>query len=233
MSQFLIITGGSRGIGEKTIACFLDQGWSVINISRSSCHLPGVINVNIDLSSAKNIAIHTESLQAAIQHATTIALVHNAAFYQIDSVDTLSLTDLQRALETNLISCVALNQIIIPFMTAGSSIIYIGSTLSEIGVPGRASYIISKHALVGLMRATCQDLADKLITTCCICPGFVDTHMLRDVVDETSIKQLVNSRVLGKRLIAPAEIADIVYFCATHPVINGEVIHANLGQVMS
>ena len=62
------------------------------------------------------------------------------------------------------------------------SIIYIGSTLSEKGVANSCSYVTSKHAVVGLMRSTTQDLVGKGIHTACICPGFTDTEMLKNHV---------------------------------------------------
>ena|SRR3990167_9827243 len=231
MSNYLIITGGSRGIGEKTIACFIQNGWQAINISRKPCDLPQVINISIDLSSSANVQKNAEKLQACIKEKGIISLVHNAAFYKRDSLDSLSLLDLQHTLETNVISPIALNQIFIPYMKPGSSIIYIGSTLSEKAVPGSASYVISKHALIGLMRTTCQDLIGKDIRTCCICPGLVDTTILRETMDESTINMLIDSKIIGKRLIEPQEIADVIHFCATSTVMNGSTIHANLGHI--
>jgi 3-oxoacyl-[acyl-carrier protein] reductase len=118
-------------------------------------------------------------------------------------------------------------------MNTRSSIIYVGSTLSEMAVAGRAAYVVSKHALVGMMRVTCQDLQGKGITTCCVCPGFVNTAMLTDQVERSVLDEVIKAKVTAGRLIDPAEIADLIYFCAEHPVINGSVLHANLGQISS
>jgi NAD(P)-dependent dehydrogenase (short-subunit alcohol dehydrogenase family) len=51
---------------------------------------------------------------------------------------------------------------------------FVGSTLSEKAVANTASYVTAKHAMVGLMRATCQDLAVAAapVHTAAICPGF-------------------------------------------------------------
>ena len=117
-------------------------------------------------------------------------------------------------------------------MGPGSSIIYIGSTLGEKGVPGAHSYVVSKHAIVGMMRATCQDLIGSGIHTACICPGFTDTEMLRTHVGEDeAILTSIAENCTFNRLIAPHEISSVVGFAASNPVINGAVIHANLGQV--
>ena len=83
------------------------------------------------------------------------------------------------------------------------------------------------------MRATTQDLASKGIISCCICPGLVETDMVRENMDEQTVRSIIESSVLGKRLIRPEEMADAIYFCGTNPLFNGSVLHANLGQQMS
>lgn len=231
MAKYLIITGGSRGIGKTTIACFQQHGWKAINISRSPCSIANVIDVNIDLSLTKKIANYSSQLQELVNEATQICLVHNAAFYKRDSIGSLSLDDLETTLQTNVVASIALNKIFLPTMSSGSSIIYIGSTLAVKAVPGSASYIISKHATVGLMKATCQDLIGKNIHTCCICPGLVDTQLLKETMDTETLDYLLSHVVIGKRLIDPEEIANVIHFCSSNSVINGVVLQANLGQV--
>jgi len=124
----------------------------------------------------------------------------------------------------------SLNRYCIPHMRSGSAIVYVGSTLSEKAVPDTFTYVVTKHALVGMMRATCQDLAGTGIHTVCVCPGFTDTDMLREHVPAEAI-QSVRAISAFDRLVDPAEIAETILWTAGHPVINGSVIHANLGQV--
>ena len=231
MKNYLVITGGSKGIGEKTVEYFMQQGWEAINLSRTPCQLTNVKNITVDLSSLDDIAKQENVLHETLKDARAICLVHNAGYYKRDSINNPSVENLQLTLSVNVVAPVALNKIIIPLMKHGSSIIYIGSTLSEKAVPNGASYVVSKHAVVGLMRATCQDLAEKAIRSVCVCPGFVDTDMVKANFDEKGLQQLVATKVLAKRLIEPAEIASVIHFAAISPVLNGIVIHANLGQV--
>ncbi|MDP7389608.1 MAG: SDR family oxidoreductase, partial [Pseudomonadales bacterium] len=112
----------------------------------------------------------------------------------------------------------------------GSSVLYVGSTLSEKAVPGLASYVTSKHAVAGLMRATCQDLAGTGVHTVCINPGFTNTEMLRDHVPADVMPQIAVMSAF-ERLIEPEEIAQALLFAAHNPVLNGAVINANLGQI--
>ena len=134
-------------------------------------------------------------------------------------------------MQVNLIAPVQLNRLVLPLMERGSAILYVGSTLSVKAVANTCSYSTSKHALVGLMRATCQDLAGSGIHTACVCPGFTETDMLRELAghDAAVLDSLAQNVTMG-RLIDPVEIAETLYFCARQPVINGATVQANLGQ---
>mmetsp|Transcript_34488 Transcript_34488/g.63897 ORF Transcript_34488/g.63897 Transcript_34488/m.63897 type:complete len:119 (-) Transcript_34488:226-582(-) len=115
-------------------------------------------------------------------------------------------------------------------MTRGSSIIFVGSTLSEKAVSGALTYSTSKHALVGLMRATTQDLFGSGIHCVMVCPGFTDTPMLRKHLSDPEVLSAIASNNSFNRLVEPSEIASVVTDASLSPVLNGAIIHANLGQ---
>jgi NAD(P)-dependent dehydrogenase (short-subunit alcohol dehydrogenase family) len=228
--QCLVITGASSGIGLATAATFVEAGYHVINLSRKPCDLDGVVNVPCDLAECDSWDSITQPLLTGINGAKELSLVHNAAHLAHDTVQDAQPADLRRTYEINLIAPTILNRILLPSMGAGSSILYIGSTLGEKAVPGSFSYVTSKHASVGMMRSTCQDLAGTGIHTACINPGFTDTQMLRDHIPEDVLPDIAGMSTFG-RLIDPAEIGKTVLFAAQSPVINGSVIDANLGQI--
>ncbi len=87
-----------------------------------------------------------------------------------DRCDTTEDADLLRVLSVNVMGINALNRTLLSLMPKGSSVLYVGSTLSEKAVAGAYSYIVSKHAQLGMMRATCQDLMGREIHTALICP---------------------------------------------------------------
>jgi 3-oxoacyl-[acyl-carrier protein] reductase len=234
MRKILIITGASRGIGLATAQLFLNNGFRVINLSRSRSPLADIENIDADLSSDSWDKTVTSQLLPMLVGAEHIVLVHNAGAIIKDSLPTLDIDAFKRVLNINVVAPALLSHLLLPYLRAGSSIIYVGSTLGEIGVPNSCAYVTSKHALIGLMRSTCQDLAGTGIHTACVCPGFTDTEMLRAHVGHSEeILQSLSERITQKRLIQPEEIANTIYFCAHNPVINGAVLHANLGQVGS
>jgi NAD(P)-dependent dehydrogenase (short-subunit alcohol dehydrogenase family) len=227
----LIITGASKGIGFQVAKMAAEKSYRVINISRSDAAHASIENHNIDLAApdaADKFALLVEELQIDGH----ITLIHNAAELKSDSAANTATSDFRHTLELNVVAPHILNQILIPKMTPGSGIIYVGSTLSEKAVANTYSYVVSKHALIGMMRSTCQDLANTGIHTACVCPGFTDTEMLRAHVGEDAeiIESLSTLSTFG-RLVTPEEIANTIVFAAENPVINGAVIHANLGQV--
>lgn len=234
MTNYAVITGASQGIGKATAEFFLANNWKVINLSRKNCELPQVSNINVDLS-AVNWQMQTkEKLLGLFSEPARICLVHNAAAYYKDNIYNLDLAKFRNMLEINLVTPLQLNQLLLRYMLPESSIIYIGSTLSSKAIPETASYIISKHAMVGMMRATCQDLKHPQIHTCCICPGFTETEMVREhLKNDAVLHAALKKRVYANRLIEPKEIASLIFYSANNPVVNGSVMHANLGQIDS
>lgn len=228
--NLLLVTGASAGIGTSTAEAFLEAGYAVVNLSRRPCPVAGVTHVRCDLSRPDFLLDIAEALAPPLASADRIALVHNASRLVNDTALATPSDALRAVLETNVVAANTLNAHVLPHMGEGSSILYVGSTLSEKAVPGSFSYVISKHAIVGMMRATCQDLAGTGVHTACVCPGFTDTEMLREHVPADAMASVSAMSAFG-RLIEPAEIAGTLLFAAENPVLNGAVLHANLGQV--
>lgn len=226
----LVITGASSGIGLATARAFIETGYEVINLSRSACNVDGVTNIACDLADPNVLPDIEAKLNAGIAGAETLCLVHNAARLAHDCVAEVSPEELRSVYEINLIAPAVLNRMLLPSMSPGSSILYVGSTLGEKAVSGSFSYVTSKHAVIGMMRATCQDLAGSGVHTACINPGFTDTEMLRDHIPADVMPEIAQMSAYG-RLIEPSEIARTLLFAAQTPVINGSVMNANLGQI--
>jgi NAD(P)-dependent dehydrogenase (short-subunit alcohol dehydrogenase family) len=149
-----------------------------------------------------------------------------------DNIESIEADSFRNILEINLISPVILNTLLIPLMNKGSSIVYVGSSLATKAVAQMTSYVTTKHAMVGLMKSTTKDLDGKFIHSACVCPGSTNTEMLRDYVggSEEALAGLAQD-TSEKRLIEPSEIASAILFCAQNPVVNGTILHTNLGAI--
>jgi NAD(P)-dependent dehydrogenase (short-subunit alcohol dehydrogenase family) len=230
--RLAVVTGASAGIGAATAAAFLADGWRVTSVSRRPCPVPRADSLACDLADPAAVDEAAAALAEAAAAAERVVLVHNASLLRHDAADGTDPEDFARVLQVNLGAPNALNRAILPRLGAGSAVVYVGSTLSEKAVPGAHSYVVTKHAAVGMMRATCQDLAGRGVHTACVCPGFTDTEMLGEHLG-TDAETRAAAAYLSAfgRLIEPAEIAETIVWAATHPVVNGAVIHANLGQL--
>ena len=228
--KLAIVSGASAGIGLATAERFLESGYRVANLSRRRCPLSGIVDLRCDLSDPHFPDAIGPQLTPHLEQASQAVLVHNASRLANDTADDTSSDDLRAVLEVNVVGINSLNRLVIPHLGDGSCILFVASTLAEKAVPGSYSYVVTKHAQVGMMRALCQDLAGTGIHTACICPGFTDTEMLRAHVPPEAM-DAVRGMSAFNRLIDPGEIAQALLWAATTPVINGSVIHANLGQI--
>ncbi|MFK7885291.1 MAG: SDR family NAD(P)-dependent oxidoreductase [Gammaproteobacteria bacterium] len=230
MRKKLLISGASSGIGLATAEHFIEHGYSVMNLSRRPSPLDAVQNVRCDFLASNVDDILTSKVAPWLADATKLVVVHNAARLRSDTVENTDSDALRDVLEINIVAANRINRCALPGMPPGSSVVYVGSTLSEKAVANSFSYVTSKHAVVGMMRATCQDLVGRNIHTLCVCPGFTDTQMLREHVPEEFMPTLGQMSAFG-RLIEPTEIARTIYWSSGNPVLNGAVLHANLGQI--
>ena len=232
LDKHLIITGASSGIGYATAKLFQEDGYQVINLSRSKINLKNATHLTADLSKRDWSNEVSKKLSLILTDSSEISLIHNASMMQSDNVENIDINNLRDIYEVNLVAPAILNKIIIPYMKNGSSILYVGSTLSEKAVPQMSSYVTSKHGMIGLMRSTCQDLFGRYIHTACICPGATETEMLQEYVQGNQEALDMMAQTLSEnRLISSEEIAKTLFFCAKNSVINGSVIHANLGII--
>ncbi len=229
--QTAIITGASVGIGRATAARFVADGFRVYNLSRRECPEAGVTNLACDLSQDAEIEACCQALAEAVAASDSVTLIHNASQMRKDSTQSCSSDNLREVLETNVVAISSINQHLLSRLPASSSLLYVGSTLSEKAVAGSFSYVLSKHAQLGMMRASCQDLMGRGIHTALICPGFTDTEMLRTHLgNDSEVIDSIAGMNSFQRLVDPAEIAELLHWAHHNPVINGAVLHANLGQ---
>src|SRR5438270_903113 len=123
--------------------------------------------------------------------------------------------------EVHVIGAVHASQAVLPGMLAGGfgRIINVASTAGLKGYPYVTAYCAAKHALVGLTRALAAETAKRGITVNAVCPGYTDTAMMRESIEQVAAKTgRARADVRGEyerdtpigRLIRPQEVAAAV-----------------------
>jgi NAD(P)-dependent dehydrogenase (short-subunit alcohol dehydrogenase family) len=250
-----VVTGAGRGIGRSIALALAEAGADVAITARSAPELERLQNeiAALGRKSASTVCDVTDPEQ--VQHmASTLLeqlggidiLVNNAgnagSHKFLDHPDELW----HRMLAINLTSVYYVTKAFVPQMIEqrAGRIITIASIAARMGDRYIAAYTASKHGVLGLTRALAAELLPYTITVNAICPGYVDTPMTDDsvnnIVARTGMSAEKARAILAKtspqnRLIQPEEVADLAVFLAQDGSkgITGQGINIDGGGVMS
>jgi 3-oxoacyl-[acyl-carrier protein] reductase len=245
-----IVTGGSSGIGLAAVERLLAEGWRVALFSQQAArvaeaqeHLAGrygagrVFASTVDLREAAAVSAFVEETRE--RFGGIDALICNAAFSPKRPsggrapLAEIPLEEWNDVIAVNLTGTWLCCRAVLPGMAVrgGGRIVLIGSIAGR-GVPriASASYVATKSALVGLMRAILSEYSGRGITANTICPGRIVTEMTGDPSSPTN--QATLARIPIGRLGRPEDIARTVSFLVAPEAdfINGAVIDVNGGE---
>jgi 3-oxoacyl-[acyl-carrier protein] reductase len=185
-----IVTGASRGIGRAIAFAFADEGARVGLIARSEDGLRataaeiarrrGVAAYAVaDVADSAAVAAAAQTLRGSLGPADI--LVNNAG--NVDRRPTREVDDAawRRVLSVNLDGTFYVTREFLDDLTSRSGrIINISSIAGRQGTPELAAYNAAKHGVIGLTRSLAEELRSAKVPVNAICPGSVDTEMLRE-----------------------------------------------------
>jgi 3alpha(or 20beta)-hydroxysteroid dehydrogenase len=127
------------------------------------------------------------------------------------------LESFRRTLDVNLVGSFLGIKSVAPSMgrAGGGSIVNISSISGLGGYGGGGAYSAAKWAVRGLTRSAAADLAPLGIRVNCVCPGIVDTEMIRSRAPIEQVLERNRSRLLLGRLAQPEDVAGVVLFLAS------------------
>jgi NAD(P)-dependent dehydrogenase (short-subunit alcohol dehydrogenase family) len=120
----------------------------------------------------------------------------------------------------NLKGCFLVAKYAVPHMIErGGAIVIVGSVQSMTAISNSIAYVASKHGLLGLTRAMSLDYAHRGVRVNCVCPGAIDTPMLRWAAglsdDPEKVIQTCNRMHPVGRIGKPEEVADAIAYLAS------------------
>lgn len=215
-----IVTGSASGIGAATSARFRAEGATVVGMDAT----PSGDDVVVDVRDEAEVA--TAVAAVVRDHGRIDVLVHAAGVAGGGPVHLLDAQEWDRVIDINLKGTFLVNKYVIAQMVDQApdaigqrgSIINIASIEGVEGTEGGSAYNASKGGVIILTKNLALDYGRRKIRANTICPGFIDTPLMKDVFDmdgmEAPRRSFVETHALG-RIGRPEEIAAAALFLAS------------------
>lgn len=234
--KVVVITGAASGIGYHMGRVFLEEGASVVF---SDKHEQQVIDVAKQLrqNGYRCIGVHCDVTneqqieqlikQTMDTYGRVDVLVNNAGYQHIDKIEELPTETFSHMLQVMLTGSFITTKNVFPVMKKQQfgRIINMSSINGIVGFAGKSAYNSAKHGLIGLTKVAALEGATDGITVNAICPGYVDTPLVRNQLEdlatsrnvplETVLEDVLYPLVPQKRLLDVEEIADYALFLAS------------------
>lgn len=241
LGKKVVITGAAKGIGKATVDAFYKIGAVVFALDRDREALktlkdsfPDIYTFSVDVSQEKEVK---QTFQAISQVTTHIdILINNAGIQRYGSVTDTTVEMWDEVMNVNLKSAFLCAQQAIPQMNGGKSgvIINVSSVQAFITQQKVAAYTTSKTALLGLTRSIAVDYAPG-IRCMAVCPGTVDTPMLRESIrlspdPEAVLRECEQMHLTGK-IGTPEQVASLILFLTTESAafMTGQAVRIDGG----
>jgi 3-hydroxy acid dehydrogenase / malonic semialdehyde reductase len=239
----ILITGATSGFGEATARRFASEGWRVIITGRRRDRLEVLkrelegLHGTIESGTVVHALRFDVRDNAAVEQAIATlpedwrdidVLVNNAGLaVGMDPIQSGSLDDWDRMLDTNVKGLLHVSRAVIPGMIARKRghIVNIGSTAGKEVYPKGNVYCASKFAVDALTKAMRQDLLEHGIKVTQIAPGLAETEF--SLVRFNGDERLAKVPYHGMVPLKGEDIANLVWFAATlpaHVCINDLVV---------
>lgn len=220
MAKKVLITGGSRGIGQATAELLIQSGYQVL--APGSRELDVSNQESVDKFFAENFT----------EDSSLYALICNAGVYHSAPLMEHSLEEWQKVIDVNLTGAFRLCKKSLPYLQAqqGAHIVMVSSVSAE-GEIYTPAYSASKAGMIGLMKSLTWELGKFGINVNAVAPGWVRTDMAQTILNTPEQEKNNLGANVQNRWIEPSEIAHLIQYLISPSAraITGETITISAG----
>jgi len=234
----VIVTGGSRGIGEAIVAAFAGAGAKVAAIARDAGRMAETAKriggeiLPFACDVADEAQVNDVFGRIAKELGGIDVVVNNAGITRDGLVMSMKADDWDQVLATNLRSAFLCSKAALRPMIRQRKgrIINVTSVIGLTGNAGQANYAASKAGIIGFTKSLAREVASRDITVNAIAPGMIDTDMTRELPEQARVA-IIGQIPMG-RLGSAADVAGIALFLAgpAAAYVTGETIRVDGGM---
>ena len=228
----VLVTGATRGIG-KAIFDELSKFCDVYATARNEENLK---SLNAKGYCACDLGVHSDLTKLCnyVKENKFDIIVNNAGEYIYGGIDEMTDEQISSIYNVNLLSPVKIISSAVPFMKNNKwgRIINIGSISGVMGEAHASLYSSTKSGLIGLTKALALELAEYNITVNTINPGWVDTELGNNSVEDSDFsKEEFIDCIPQRRFVKPSEVAGLVKYIISEDAkgITGQSINLCAG----
>ncbi|MEL3971828.1 3-hydroxybutyrate dehydrogenase [Rossellomorea oryzaecorticis] len=234
--KVVFITGAARGIGFEIGEHFAQNGAKVVlsdinqeGLDEAVEELKGrgfdAIGIKCDVTSEDDVKA---GIDKTVEHYGRIdVLINNAGIQHVAPIEEFPIEKFELLIKIMLTAPFIATKFAFPHMKKQrfGRIINMASINGLIGFAGKAAYNSAKHGVIGLTKVSALEGAEHGITVNAMCPGYVDTPLVRNQLQDISstrgvplekvLEEVIYPLVPQKRLLSVEEIADYSMFLAS------------------
>jgi 3-hydroxybutyrate dehydrogenase len=248
-SKVVLITGASRGIGATLAQGLLDDGHRVVATARKLDSLASLgaherlMTCALDVCDEESVNAVADHVEAQWGHVEVV--INNAGVAGSAPLHKTSDALWAHMIEVNLTGSFRVTRRFLGAMKKSpyGRVIFLSSIAGLSGCLYTSAYCAAKHGVIGMMRALALEVALTSVTANAICPGFVETDMAQNAIDQieqttgrdaSSARAALEAFSPQKRLIQADEILHMTRFLIGDGArgVNGQALTIDGGQVM-
>ena len=233
MDKWVLITGGTKGIGKAVANCLAKAGYQLIltyatdtaaaELTRDALHQQQGVTVELlraDITDPQAVEEIDTFLRERQQRLD--ALVLNAGITCRDPFEQIQPADWMRVFQANVHFPVFLLQRIVDLLNERGSVVFTGSLMGIEPHSVSLAYGVTKSAVHALVKNLVKFMAPYGLRVNAVAPGFVDTEWQKNKPKE--IRQNIERKVALGRFCDPDELAEVYKMLIENSYFNGEVV---------